>query len=91
MARTQRVFRTTLLVTAVIILSKVFGFVRDMILANYFGTGMENDAYVSAYSLFYLPDKDRTMAELPPEEKNLLSHRYHAMSRAAAFLRRIGE
>ena len=42
-------------------------------------------------SLFYLPDKDRTMAELPPEEKNLLSHRYHAMSRAAAFLRRIGE
>lgn len=55
MARTQRVFKTTLLVTAVIILSKVFGFARDMILANYFGTGMANDAYVSAYSLFYLP------------------------------------
>ena len=44
-----------MLVTVVIILSKVFGFVRDMILANYFGTGMANDAYVSAYSLFYLP------------------------------------
>ena len=44
-----------MLVTGVIILSKVFGFVRDMILANYFGTGMANDAYVSAYSLFYLP------------------------------------
>ncbi len=55
MARTQRVFKTTMLVTAVIILSKVFGFVRDMILANYFGTGTANDAYVSAYSLFYLP------------------------------------
>ncbi|MBR1821939.1 MAG: murein biosynthesis integral membrane protein MurJ [Clostridia bacterium] len=55
MARTQRVFKTTMLVTAVIILSKVFGFVRDMILANYFGTGVANDAYVSAYSLFYLP------------------------------------
>ena len=55
MARTQRVFKTTMLVTAVIILSKVFGFIRDMILANYFGTGMANDAYVSAYSLFYLP------------------------------------
>lgn len=55
MARTQRVIKTTLLVTAVIVLSKVFGFVRDMILANYFGTGMANDAYVSAYSLFYLP------------------------------------
>ncbi len=55
MARTQRVFKTTMLVTAVIILSKMFGFVRDMVLANYFGTGMDNDAYVSAYSLFYLP------------------------------------
>ena len=55
MARTQRVFKTTILVTGVIVFSKVFGFVRDMILANYFGTGMANDAYVSAYSLFYLP------------------------------------
>ena len=55
LARSERVFRTTMLVTLVIILSKVSGFVRDMILANYFGTGMANDAYVSAYSLFYLP------------------------------------
>ena len=55
LARKERVFRTTMLVTAVIILSKIAGFIRDMILANYFGTGMENDAYVSAYSLFYLP------------------------------------
>ena len=55
MARAQRAFKATMLVTGVIIFSKVFGFVRDMILANYFGTGMANDAYVSAYSLFYLP------------------------------------
>ena len=55
LARTERVFKTTMLVTLVIILSKVSGFVRDMILANYFGTGIANDAYVSAYSLFYLP------------------------------------
>ena len=55
LARTQRAFKATMLVTGVIIFSKVFGFVRDMILANYFGTGMANDAYVSAYSLFYLP------------------------------------
>ena len=55
LARKERVFKTTMLVTAVIILSKACGFIRDMILANYFGTGMENDAYVSAYSLFYLP------------------------------------
>ena len=55
LARTQRAFKATMLVTGVIILSKIFGFVRDMILANYFGTGMANDAYVSAYSLFFLP------------------------------------
>ena len=44
MARSQRVFKTTMLVTAVIILSKVSGFIRDVILANYFGTGIMNDA-----------------------------------------------
>ncbi len=55
MAKGQRIFKTTMLVTGIIILSKVSGFIRDMILANYFGTGIANDAYVSAYSLFYLP------------------------------------
>ena len=48
MARRERVFKTTMLVTAVIVLSKVCGFIRDMILANYFGTGVSNDAYVSS-------------------------------------------
>ena len=55
MAHAQRVFRATMLVTVVVILSKISGFVRDVILAGYFGTGIANDAYVSAYSLFYLP------------------------------------
>lgn len=55
LARKERLFKTTLLVTFVIILSKVTGFLRDMIMAKYFGTGIANDAYVSAYSLFYLP------------------------------------
>ena len=48
-------FRTTALVTLVIIVSKMCGFVRDMITANYFGTGVEADAYTASYSLFYLP------------------------------------
>ena len=48
-------FRTTALVTLVIIASKLCGFVRDMITANYFGTGVESDAYTASYSLFYLP------------------------------------
>lgn len=55
MARKDKLIRTTALVTAVIILSKLFGLVRDVITAGYYGTGIENDAYASAYSLFYLP------------------------------------
>ena len=55
MARKDRLLRTTALVTLVIIVSKVCGFVRDMITANYFGTGVEADAYTASYSLFYLP------------------------------------
>ena len=55
MARKERLFRTTALVTLVIIVSKLCGFVRDMITANYFGTGVESDAYTASYSLFYLP------------------------------------
>jgi len=55
LARKERLFRTTMLVTLVIIVSKVCGFVRDMITANYFGTGVESDAYTASYSLFYLP------------------------------------
>ena len=42
-------------VTAVILLSKALGFVRDVITAGYYGTGIESDAYASAYSLFYIP------------------------------------
>ena len=61
LARRERVFKTTMLVTAVIIVSKITGLLRDQILAYYFGTGIGNaeaywmDAYNSAYSLFYLP------------------------------------
>ena len=51
----NRAMKATLMVTMVIILSKVCGFVRDMVLANYFGTTAASDAYNSAYSLFYLP------------------------------------
>ena len=55
LARKDKLIKTTAMVTAVIILSKLFGLVRDMITAGYFGTGVENDAYASAYTLFYLP------------------------------------
>ena len=55
MAQKDKLLRTTFLVTAVIILSKVFGLARDVITAGVFGTGIENDAYASAYTLFYFP------------------------------------
>lgn len=55
MARKEKLLHSTMLVTLVIILSKVIGFGRDMVTTAYFGRTMANDAYVSAYSLFYLP------------------------------------
>ncbi len=55
MSRKEKVLHSTILVTLVIILSKAIGFGRDMVTTAYFGATMENDAYVSAYSLFYLP------------------------------------
>jgi XTP/dITP diphosphohydrolase len=36
--------------------------------------------------VFYLPDRDRAMAELPPEEKNRISHRARAAHAARAIL-----
>ncbi|MCQ2437365.1 MAG: murein biosynthesis integral membrane protein MurJ [Clostridia bacterium] len=55
MAKKDKLLTGTLLVTLVIMLSKGVGFVRDIVTTAYFGRTMANDAYVSAYSLFYLP------------------------------------
>ncbi len=49
------IMKTTLAVTLVITFSKAVGFLREMIMAYYFGRNMATDAYNSAYSLFYLP------------------------------------
>ncbi len=46
---------STLSVTLIILFSKGIGFVREMIMAYYFGADSVTDAYNSAYSLFYLP------------------------------------
>ena len=54
MARKDRLLQTTMLVTLVIIFSKAVGFLREMVVAHYFGTQPENDAYVAAYALFYI-------------------------------------
>ena len=39
--------------------------------------------------IFYLPQKDKTMAELTPEEKNRLSHRGQAALKAREFLKNL--
>lgn len=55
MARKEKLLHSTMMVTLVIILSKAVGFGRDMVTTAYFGRTALNDAYTSAYSLFYLP------------------------------------
>ena len=90
MARKDKLIKTTALVTAVIILSKVFGLARDVITAGYFGTGVENDAYASAYTLFYLPvllfNSCITATIVPlfveEREKHSLQHSNHFASNA---------
>ena len=55
MSRTNRFLRATAAVTLVIIASKAVGFLRESVVAGYFGTSVESDAYYSAYTVFYLP------------------------------------
>lgn len=55
MSREAKTARTTLTLTFVILLSKAFGFVRESVIAAYFGTGMEADAYTAAYGTYYVP------------------------------------
>ena len=49
------IFKTTLAVTLLIFISKAGGFIREIILAAYYGTDAAMDAYNSAYSLYYVP------------------------------------
>ena len=53
--KSQSLFRTTLAVTLLIFVSKAGGFIRETIMAAYYGTDAAMDAYNSAYSLYYVP------------------------------------
>ncbi len=55
MSQKEKTARATLAVTLVIFLSKAFGFVRESIIAAYFGTRMQADAYAAAYGTYYVP------------------------------------
>lgn len=47
----QKLLRSTLAVSAPTLLSRVFGFIRDMIQAYYMGTGRRMDAFTIAYTI----------------------------------------
>ena len=53
--KSESLARAAISVTLIILFSKAVGFVREMIMAAYFGADAATDAYNSAYSLFYLP------------------------------------
>lgn len=50
--RSQHALKTTMVVTLIIAASKLLGFVREMVMAAYFGRGVESDAFVTAYGIF---------------------------------------
>ncbi len=47
----EHALRTTFVITMIIAASKLLGFVREMVLAAYFGRGVESDAFVTAYGI----------------------------------------
>ncbi len=52
MSTQGKAIKTSLMLSFIILLSKLFGFVREMILAAYFGQTIASDAYANAFSLF---------------------------------------
>lgn len=51
MGKGSKLLKTTMLLTCIIILSKIAGFAREMIMASSFGLTVESDAYGVAYSI----------------------------------------
>lgn len=51
MAKENKLLKTTMLLTFIIILSKIAGFAREMIMASCFGLSVESDAYSVSYSI----------------------------------------
>lgn len=51
MAKNMSLFNAAKLVAMVIIVSKLVGFLRDVVIAKYYGAGMVSDAYFYAYQI----------------------------------------
>jgi len=51
MTKQNKLFKTTMLVTLIIILSKIAGFIREAVLAASFGQSLEKSAYLTAFQI----------------------------------------
>jgi putative peptidoglycan lipid II flippase len=51
MPKRQSLLRSTSLVSLMTFMSRMMGFVRDMVIANYFGAGAGMDAFTVAFKI----------------------------------------
>ena len=49
--KTTSVLKAAWLIAVVTVFSKLIGFIRDVVIANYYGTSMVSDAYFYAYQI----------------------------------------
>ncbi len=50
-AKNQGIFKAATWIAVIILFSKIIGFLRDVVIANYYGTGIVSDAYFYAYQI----------------------------------------
>ena len=51
MSKTQSLLKAAWIIAFVTVISKLIGFLRDVVIANYYGAGMVSDAYFYAYQI----------------------------------------
>lgn len=51
MSNQNKTIKTTMIITLIIMVSKIAGLAREMILAAYFGQSMDSDAYITSYGI----------------------------------------
>ena len=49
--KSHGVLKTAWIIAVIIVISKIIGFIRDVVIANYYGAGMVSDAYFYAYQI----------------------------------------
>ena len=51
MSKGQSILKAAWIIAFITIISKLLGFVRDVVVANFFGAGLVSDAYFYAYQI----------------------------------------